>query len=510
MKELKRTETPLSKGTIIATLVVLLMALFAASCDNVNDEKRVSKGNDDPCIITPKLKEALKNYEVNGVGDGFIIVGQNNEDGRMRVGCMDFSGKIILPVRYSSLFPVGDDLLIAEDFDKSKNFNKGCINLKGKKIIPFQYDVIRPINGYFIVQKNGKYGILDRQGKEMIPIKYDNIEDFYQVPDAFDNKYGAVFCLKKNGESQIVNLSKVQGQIDGGQEEASYDYHRIERNGKYGYLSKTGKEIPCQYQDAREYFSEGLVAVVQNNKVGFIDKNGDVAIPFQFEYTKYHFNYYHYFFGVFSDGYACVMKNKKFGYIDKQGKTVIPYEYLEGGEFHHGVALVSTSFNKCGLIDKNNSIVLPFEFEGGIYSGHMYETGDFYSGDVYKMCKNGKWGVYSLKGECIVPCKYDQIDGFHDDVAVVLKDGRCGLIDVNGRERIPCQYDFFILNSVAFGEFVEVAQNGKHGIVDMNNQVVVPLEFDGAVHVSYNKNLFFVKKNGRFGLYDRCGNCTLD
>lgn len=500
----------------VRLFAVLLMMLAIAGCDNnlsneSFNESTFSYNNDSPCVITPKLKEVLKDYDVKFVGDGFLVVCPLPAEGERQtscMGCVDFNGKMILPVQHEALFLAGDNMLIARHRNKQKF---GVINPKGKEIIPFQYDMIRSFNDYFMVQKNGKYGILDRRGEVVIPIQYDNIEDFYQVHGATDKEiynYDAVFYLKKNGESQIVNLSK--GQKDGRQEESPYDYLRIERNGKYGFVSKTGKEIPCQYQDARELFSEGLVAVVQNNKVGFIDKNGDVVIPFQFEYTKYHFHYYHYFFGVFSEGYACMMKNNKFGYIDKHGKTVIPYEYDEGDEFHHGVALVSNSLDKCGLIDMNNSIVLPFEFEGGFYSGHRCETGDVLSGDVFIMYKNGKYGVYSPKGDCIVPCKYDQIEGFHDDVAVAVKDGRCGLIDVNGRERIPCQYDFFMSTSVVFGEYVEVAQNGKHGIVDMNNQVVVPLEYEVAVHVINNKNLFFVKKNGRYGLYDRCGNCTLE
>lgn len=50
---------------------------------------------------------------------------------------------------------------------------------------------------------------------------------------------------------------------------------------------------------------------------------------------------------------------------------------------------------------------------------------------------------------------------------------------------------------------------GKRGFVDTNNQVVLPIEFDN-VSVLENGLLFWVKKDGHNGLYDRCGNSTLD
>ena len=50
---------------------------------------------------------------------------------------------------------------------------------------------------------------------------------------------------------------------------------------------------------------------------------------------------------------------------------------------------------------------------------------------------------------------------------------------------------------------------GKRGFVDTNNHVVLPIEFDDGDPIE-NDQLFWVKKDGRYGLYDRCGNCTLE
>ena len=51
----------------------------------------------------------------------------------------------------------------------------------------------------------------------------------------------------------------------------------------------------------------------------------------------------------------------------------------------------------------------------------------------------------------------------------------------------------------------------KWGIVDLQNHVLVPVEFDTvSAIIGYNGNLFGITKDRHYGLYDRCGNCTLD
>ena len=522
---MKRDNNNILTNLLLSLLVVVLMA----SCNNnANHRELEGKASNDPCIITPKLKEVLKEYVVNGIEDGYIIVGQNNKDGRMRYGCIDLNGKIILPLRYSSLSFAGDNLLIAEDFDKNKNFNKGCINLKGKKIIPIQYEVIRPRGDYFMVQKDQKFGIFDKNGKEVVPLDYDYILEFYPefgIDGTVPYKYEGAFYLDKGGNVKVVNLDRERNPHYGIHQNTPIDFQRTVKDGKYGYVNYLGQEIPCTYQDASKYFSEGLAAVVMNNKVGFIDVQGNIAIPFQFEYSepKFHVSSYCYhrdhrkrsqteydsfwYYGFFSDGYACMIKNGKYGFIDRNGKTVIPYEYSWASRFHHGTAVVEKKYGKgekYGLIDKNNTLILPIE----------YDLIQYYpDAEAYEVVKNGKIGLYSGEGKCLIPCQYDDDPFFfygHDGFSRVEKDGKYGLIDRNGIEVLPCQYDDFHTFSIDFGEFVEVSQNGKHGIVDLNNQIIVPFEFESAGRFGNNKNLFRVKKDGQIGFYDRCGNCTLD
>ena len=75
------------------------------------------------------------------------------------------------------------------------------------------------------------------------------------------------------------------------------------------------------------FFSEGLVSVEQNDKVGFIDKAGKQVIPPRYADAQ-----------PFSEGLAAVRIKGKYGYIDRSGKMVIPPQFEDAGPFSEGLA----------------------------------------------------------------------------------------------------------------------------------------------------------------------------
>ena len=516
------------KNKAVLSVLALFFLLMVSGCNKGGSKETngLSVANR-PCIITPQLKSALQNYEIGGVGKDYIIVGQKNENGSLRYGCMDFDGRIILPVRYSGLSCAKGDLLIAEDFDKNKTHKRGCIDLKGKLKIPYKYDVIRYEGDFFIVRLGNKFGLLDRKGEVVVPLDYDGVAPFYTDYNSIIGTpyhYEGAFYLETNGDLKVVNPDRDRNPKLGKHHDTPYDYQRLERNGKCGFVNYLGEEIPCIYQDARKYFSEEYAAVVMNDKVGFIDTQGNVTIPFQFDYSKSRFQNNKpiysrrwkstsmseyddaYYYGAFSEGYASMMKNGKYGYIDKKGNTVIPFEYTWASPFHHGAAVVEKKYGgkeKYGLIDKNNSFILPIEYDGIQY---------FYYAEVFEVMQNGKCGLYSPQGKCLAPCQYDAFPGFffnYYGYSTAYKDGKQGLIDASGQEVVPCVYDICSVLAEPEG-LVSVKLNEKWGIVDVNNNVIVPLEFDSCGSTFYIDGLFYVNKDGRSGLYDKCGNCTLD
>jgi hypothetical protein len=98
---------------------------------------------------------------------------------------------------------------------------------------------------------------------------------------------------------------------------------RERSNGKVGYIDENGEvAIPVEYEYMKDnryfvydYFSEGLAALYKDGKLGFVNRNGDVIIDFQYDYGY-----------AFSNGLVGVMKNGKYGFINKYGDVIVPFE----------------------------------------------------------------------------------------------------------------------------------------------------------------------------------------
>ena len=109
---------------------------------------------------------------------------------------------------------------------------------------------------------------------------------------------------------------------------------RDKRNGRWGFIDQMGKlVIQCKYADVfgiHYVYKEGLACVANNNyKFGFIDKQGNICIPFVYDFA---YN--------FSDGMAMVNSNDHWGVINHDGKLIVPFIYDEVKSYAEGYAAV--------------------------------------------------------------------------------------------------------------------------------------------------------------------------
>ena len=101
------------------------------------------------------------------------------------------------------------------------------------------------IEEYFVpklipYRKGNKWGFCDKRGMIVIDCIYDLVEPF-------NNHFAKVYC-----------------------------------NNRWGIIRENGDYIIRGLEHIKEY-SEGLVAACFNGKWGYIDKNGQIAIPFKFD-----------------------------------------------------------------------------------------------------------------------------------------------------------------------------------------------------------------------------------
>ena len=102
-----------------------------------------------------------------------------------------------------------------------------------------------------------------------------------------------------------------------GQPQERRELYPVCKEGRSGYIYRTGKfVINLQFDEAYD-FSDGLARVAVGNKFGFIDTTGRMVIPPRFGMAR-----------EFTEGLAAVTESEasmgaRWGYIDKSGRMVI-------------------------------------------------------------------------------------------------------------------------------------------------------------------------------------------
>jgi len=254
--------------------------------------------------------------EVNaGYHDTMVVSAEDKETGEVRYGVTDALGGEILPAEYEAAQPFSDDgfSLVIKDgrsiyVDKDGNTRKvpdaetyssfgmisneraaacqdgkyGLLDGRMKPKTEFIYeDITLPCDNLAAAMLNGRWALIDRNGKEITEFIYD---------DVIRDEYG------------IATRQKRIFVKEGG------GYHII--NGKGESVGGLSFENACAFPE------EGYAAVCQNDRWGYVDKDGELAVDFQFEAAR-----------SFSNGYAAVCMDGKWGFVDETGAVVIEPEF---------------------------------------------------------------------------------------------------------------------------------------------------------------------------------------
>lgn len=130
-------------------------------------------------------------------------------------------------------------------------------------------------------------------------------------------------------------------------------------------------------------------------------------------------------------GLSRVYVDGKYGYVNKNYDIIIPFEY-DGGDNWVNSTYINTELKEYdeyggtwlyGLIDINNQIIIR----------HKYHfLGDLSSNGLLAAQLNGKWGYIDLNEKIIIPFKYDNASDFLNGKAKVELEGKKRVIDEKG------------------------------------------------------------------------------
>lgn len=239
---------------------------------------------------------------------------------------------------------------------------------------------------------------------------------------------------------------------------------------KRGYINVyTGRIIiDAEANDYRKawVFSDGLAAVMKDDKIGFINANNEVVIPFQFDYTDkcrmWDFGY------IFHNGY-CAMPNTdgNLGLIDKSGNWVVEPAYDEIWAPHKSGYRVIVKDSKHGVLNADCAMVYPAEY------GYINILSD-----GFVLTKGGKKWQVDFEGNTVQPFMFD--DTYY------LK--------------YPNGYDSYGDLTYEFADFVKYKVINSYGIMNrITGKPITPAIYSDINMLS--KNLFEVKDPESYDWY---------
>ena len=385
------------------------------------------------------------------------------------------NNRILIPAKYDEIDPFTEVHaehglpFVCDKVQLKLNGKWGVRSVTNKEILLFLYDEITSGFAMILVRQKDKWGALNEDGREILPVVFDVIEDNMFAP-----------CLE-------VTLGDKKGIV-------AYDGCII---------------VPPDYEDVYTFDHNFTFGVKKDGKWQIIDrKNRPINSQF---YDKLK--------GMFKNTAIAVLKDNRWGFIYTNGQEAYPVCIEE-------LRFSNTSFIPVKINDKwgvlNTSV---WKIEEALAA--EYDSVEFQKHDLREYGANGAFGVVDHEGNAIIPPIYDNIDicckyakkivgkkeGAKDDIYIppqyieVSKDSKRGIFDVLGNEKVPVMYDMFKFDFDFHNDLIPTYINGKWGYINIDNEVIVPFIYDDAYF--FGEHFAKVVIGDKYGLIDRKSNVVL-
>jgi hypothetical protein len=281
----------------------------------------------------------------------------------------------------------------------------------------------------FLSAATGKFGYVDKSGHVTIKATFDNAEDFF---DGLAATQTGSQCQYIDGKGNIVLIVPCHDRLepfsDGLVQKWIDDAH-------YGYIDRTGvMKIQPRFGFGGSWMSwgsrrfvNGRARVTLNDKWGYIDRSGNLAIPANFDTAE-----------EFSDGFATVSINYKSGVINKDGRYIFTPRFDYVGKYLGNTAVFEEN-GKFGFIDGNGNIIIDAKFAGADnFSGGIAPVSVETTSDPNQKL----WGYIDREGKFVITPQYAQARSFSEGRAAVrpANSDLWGYIDENGVMKITPQF----------------------------------------------------------------------
>jgi WG containing repeat len=300
----------------------------------------------------------------------------------------------------------------------------GFIDNRGRTVIAARFEGALPYSeGLAAVKREGRWGYIDRNGSEVIPIRYRTVQSFRNGVAIVDTGLPdhPVGLIDTAGSWVTQPLFRSLSAADGpdglllGQKEPAEGS---------GFYDRSGNLVLGPYFLAFP-FAQGRARVKTGVRAGsddwLIDTSGTLLPkkPLDLEGIR------------FSEGLIAVRRDRKLGYMDLEGNVAIEPRYDQGGEFAEGLAAVQLEGHWM-FIDKSGAATS--EFPAGVAFAERLSDG-LSLVSVDRDQPGRKFGYVDRKGQWAIKPIWDDAEPFHEGLAYVgnWKDGKAAYIDHKGR-----------------------------------------------------------------------------
>lgn len=387
---------------------------------------------------------------------------------------------------------------------------------------------------YFSVYDDGNWGVINSSGE-----KLDNItnDEMIIVPDSkkdvfiytydidYENETYKTKVLNKKGTEIFSGYNNVEPfeNTDGNRTWYEVNVLKYEKNGKYGLIDFTGKEvlkaeydniyplngieyclilekdskqgifntymeevvIDPEYSEIRALsntYQNGYIVKNQDGKEGLIAADKSKILTCQYDEIK----------NVFGNYYYVVVEQGKTEVINSYGKVVLNtgFDTIEGIELDN---FIITKDGKYGMINKEGTVIINTEYDGLEFSIQ----------DYYIAKKDDKYGIIGRDGTAEVDFLYNSIKYIKEaDFFKAEKD------DVN-TDIIDRKFDT-VLSDIIISElnldqgYVRVRENGQYKYYNFKFEEKTNKDF------LVKNTLFLIYENGKYGYENKEGSRIVD
>ena len=359
----------------------------------------------------------------------------------------------------------------------------GCIDRNGNYIIKPELDFLSFFGcdkyGIYAAAKGAdgreKFGLMDEKGKWIIEPRFDYISGF-----------------QENGLS-VASITDEDGNI------------------KQGLIDTSGRWVADPVYDRIGDFSNGMAFVCIDDKYGYIDEKGNMAIKPQFAAAL----------NFFDNGTAVVMdENRRYGLIDKKGKIIADTRFYEvdhrNGFAGSGLAFAATGTSgrdaKYGFINKSGEWVIKPQFA----KAKAFSRNGLAAAAIKDDSEYEKWGYIDKSGKWVIEPVFNQAYNFDDDgLALVDSDFFVfGVIDRTGNYVIEPEYDYisydYATEMLYDEDLIHVEKDGKYGYFDRKGNEVIKTKYTALGGFAPNGLALVRDDNNKIGFINKAGDIVID